>query len=1021
MKLEKQQQQNSSHQPPPLSLPCDAGGSSGNSLTNNTSLNAMRNDKEKTKDKEKAKHKEKGKGKTRNNRQQKCLSRQERLKLATFNTRTLRGEMRQGELCKLAEERQLSVVAIQEHRIVTGNDEDATTIDMDAGWTFELVSATKQGQGGIGFLLSPKAHKMNPVVRVISPRIALLTISLQRRKLHIVCAYSPTAPSTAQNPDDTNDFMALLLQTVQQLPVRDITLLAGDLNATLPERTARVFFTLGKENTNTPLLVNLLEQTDMFPLNAGFQKPLRKLVTFNGPRSRLARLDYICITRNWRHVVEDCSTIRPLIVVSDHSLVFCKLVIKNNFPPVKKGRTQKRIYWPSLREEKTRVSFAENVHSMLSSKNPTYEELKNAIIKTAEEKLPKMERKPHNQCIWKENTKVAAQRQQAAAVARITRKGVTSTKARNKLEEIYTNTLEEQIAEQICKINSLHDQRRNIAVWKAIDHLSGRKARTKVRIQGESEDKKAEILMCHFQELLNNPSNVQSIQCPSDFTSPQVTLSTEPITIKELQAAAKTMASYKAPGPDNIPAAVFKTEVLQHLLPIMNAILLEDALPPKDWLIADIIPIPKKGNLTLAINYRGISLMSTAAKLFNKVLLRRLLPLDEHLLPVQCGFRKGRGTAEQVLALRLIIDRLRTRQQTAIIIFIDFTKAFDSVNRQALKEILLLYSVPPTLTKAIMKMHEGTSSRVKLPTATSAEFPTTTGVLQGDTLAPFLFILVVDFILRDIFNNDELAFRVTTGGHSKIGALAYADDIALIAKDPAAGQTLVDKLSASAAKIGLLINQAKTEYMVFPKNLPHDPIKISGKSLKLVSTFTYLGVEASDSRAALVARKNKAWAAAVKLNSIFTSSVKEKLKVLLFRATVESVLLYCIETHAIPKTLAKELDANHSALLRYALGIHWPQKVSNRDLYKRADCPTGSQIARQRRLKLYGHVTRHKNVSPAGMILSIQPKEKFRVGGHKRITFEKVIEEDMELLEINKQMVTDVKAWNEECNKALWK
>ena len=174
-------------------------------------------------------------------------------------------------------------------------------------------------------------------------------------------------------------------------------------------------------------------------------------------------------------------------------------------------------------------------------------------------------------------------------------------------------------------------------------------------------------------------------------------------------------------------------------------------------------------------------MMSTAAKLYNKVLLRRLQPLNNLLLPIQCGFRPGRGTAERILAARALMDRCRTRQKSAIMVFVDFLKAFDSVNRELLPQILALYGVPPLLISGFMALYQGTTAQVRLSNGTtSASFPTTTGVLQGDTLAPFLFVTVMDFVLREVFQDSTNALQITSNSPTRIGALAYADDIALI-------------------------------------------------------------------------------------------------------------------------------------------------------------------------------------------------------------------------------------------------
>ena len=117
--------------------------------------------------------------------------------------------------------------------------------------------------------------------------------------------------------------------------------------------------------------------------------------------------------------------------------------------------------------------------------------------------------------------------------------------------------------------------------------------------------------------------------------------------------------------------------------------------------------------------------------------------------------------------------------------------------------------------------------------------------------------------------------------------------------------------------------------------------------------------------------------------------------------------------------MAKEIDSSHSAQLRFALGIHWPLKVSNDNLYQQSAIPRCHQTIRHRRLRLYSHIMRHWNEIPAGLILHTEPTEKFRVGGHRRITYEKAIKGDLNLLQATVQDTSDRPKWKEVCESAF--
>ena len=121
----------------------------------------------------------------------------------------------------------------------------------------------------------------------------------------------------------------------------------------------------------------------------------------------------------------------------------------------------------------------------------------------------------------------------------------------------------------------------------------------------------------------------------------------------------------------------------------------DDGVLPEQWSTLNIIPIPKTGDLSKTDNYRGISLSSVVAKTYNRMILKRIRPyIDPLLRDSQNGFRQERSTIGQILALRRLIEGVRARNLSAIITFIDFKKAFDSIHRGKLLEILRAYGIP---------------------------------------------------------------------------------------------------------------------------------------------------------------------------------------------------------------------------------------------------------------------------------------------------------------------------------------
>ena len=250
-----------------------------------------------------------------------------------------------------------------------------------------------------------------------------------------------------------------------------------------------------------------------------------------------------------------------------------------------------------------------------------------------------------------------------------------------------------------------------------------------------------------------------------------------------------------------------------------------EGLCPSVWPKSQIIPFPKKGDLSLATNYRGISLLSIAAKIYNKLILNRLVPkIDPLLRKNQNGFRSGRSTLSQILTLRRIIEECQLSNLDAVFIFIDFSKAFDSIDRSVMFEILSLYGIPQPMLDAIRLLYTNNTSTVLTPDGETAPIDIKAGILQGDTLAPFLFIMVVDYVLRmslDLSSDKGLEIKPRVSSRHPAEYVTdtdFADDISLISSSLQNAQDLLTSLEGAANCVGLYLNESKTEYINYTKS-----------------------------------------------------------------------------------------------------------------------------------------------------------------------------------------------------------
>ena len=155
----------------------------------------------------------------------------------------------------------------------------------------------------------------------------------------------------------------------------------------------------------------------------------------------------------------------------------------------------------------------------------------------------------------------------------------------------------------------------------------------------------------------------------------------------EVKWALESITTNKASGGDGIPVELFQI-LKDDAVKVLNSIRqqISKTQPwPQDWKRLVFIPISKKGNVKECSNYRTIALLSHASKVMLKILQARLQQYVNCELPdVQAGFRKGRGTRDQIANIHWIIKKAREFQKNIYFCFIDYAKAFDYVDHNKL-------------------------------------------------------------------------------------------------------------------------------------------------------------------------------------------------------------------------------------------------------------------------------------------------------------------------------------------------
>ena len=268
---------------------------------------------------------------------------------------------------------------------------------------------------------------------------------------------------------------------------------------------------------------------------------------------------------------------------------------------------------------------------------------------------------------------------------------------------------------------------------------------------------------------------------------------------------------------------------------------------PDAWAKGVIVPIHKKGDTKNPSNYRGITLINITAKLFSMLLRNRINKWCENnkkLNDSQFGFRDNHSTTDCIFILHLIIQKVLASRNKLFCAFIDYEKAFDTVNH----DILWVKLVQSGLSCKIMNMIKSIYSNIKACVRSSSTmnfsefFDISIGLKQGEPLSPLLFLLFINDITDyiDMVNLSDKDIEQLS-----LYLLLFADDIALFTTNPISLQAQLDSISQYSTSCGLKINVNKTKVCIFETRKSHHNYQwtINEQIIEIVDSFCYLGVK----------------------------------------------------------------------------------------------------------------------------------------------------------------------------------
>ena len=895
---------------------------------------------------------------------------------------------------------------------------------------------------GVALMLSKTAQRALIGWEAHGPRflVANFRTKKQNINLDVIQCYAPTNESEEEEKDD---FYERLLALVQARPRKNILILMGDFNAKIGSNNRGYEEIMGKQgigerNDNGERFADLCATTNLAIGGSLFPHKNIHKATWVSPDLRTTnQIDHVCIGKKFRRSLQDVRVKRGADAASDHHLLVARiqLKLKRHYT----GQTSQRLYYNTslLKDKSKQEEFKITLSNKFQVLNELldeetidgkWKELKEAVQTTCQEVLGNR-KQVHKEWITAETLKTIEERK--AKKAKMNNSRTRAQKAKSQKEYAEANrTVKKNIrADKRNFVDMLAKEAEEAAykgnmreLFATIKKLSGKFTKPERPVKDKdgnnipNEEQQRSRWKEHFEELLNrpeprNPPDIQAadIDLLIDCNTP---------TKAEIYMAIKQLRNGKAPGPDGIPAEALKIDLetsVEMLYPLFMKIWEEEQVP-SEWKEGYLIKIPKKGDLSSCSNYRGITLLSIPSKVFNRVLLNRIKnAVDPMLRDQQAGFRTNRSCTDQIATLRIILEQSLEWNSPLYVNFVDYEKAFDSLDRQTLWRLLRHYGVPQKIVDIIRNSYEGMTCRVVHGQQVTDAFQVKTGVRQGCLLSPFLFLLAIDWVMKTSTHQRRNGIQWTLW--DQLDDLDFADDLALLSHTQQQMQEKTSDVATTSACIGLSIHKGKSKVLKVNATST-TPIMLDEEALEEVESFVYLGSTVDiqgGTDADVRTRVGKARMAFQQLRNVWVSRhLSKKLKIRIFNTMVKPVLLYGSETWRTTATNIKNIQSFINKCLRRILGVHWPEKISNLNLWQQTRQKPVEQEILQRRWRWIGHTLRKPTSSTTRHALIWNPQGK-RKRGRPRNTWRRDLEADTKELGLTwgrlERLAQDRDAW----------
>ena len=446
-------------------------------------------------------------------------------------------------------------------------------------------------------------------------------------------------------------------------------------------------------------------------------------------------------------------------------------------------------------------------------------------------------------------------------------------------------------------------------MWALLSKLKPKKSSTPIDM---SE------LHSHFEELLNTPQKQitperQNFLCTqlSNFLNNSEpvdeTISPGTYHVSLIEKIGKTLKNGKSSFIDGSINEVIKNslgEMAEVFQKLFNHIEISAEFPTA-WKSSFLVPLHKKGSPGDPNNYRGLAVGNNVGKFYTKILnekLKKFCSNKNILSQQQFGFREDFRTSDAIFVLRSVISWYKNKGNKPVYsCFVDFSKAFDSVDRTALLYKLGTVGIQGNLLKLINNMYSESTFRLKCNGEFSSAIPCKIGVKQGCNLSPLLFNLFIN----DIHNIFDVSANPVNIDGNKFNTLSFADDLVLLSESQCGLQDCLSKLEKYCSDWGLKVNLTKTNVVVFNRaftnRIKNLNFTFEGKPVQPLKSYCYLGIDISSTGSfatamdSLYKKSLRALYSIYSTINVYSDGKSLSLFLKLFDSLVKPVLLYGCE------------------------------------------------------------------------------------------------------------------------------